>query len=76
MGSPTPTGKPGDPSGGWLKVERGIPKATLDELKRRGHKIGAPVTNSGGYQGIMIDPRTGMLHGGSEPRKDGCAAGY
>ena len=40
------------------------------------HKFTKPRTNGGGYQGILIDPTTGMLHGGSEARKDGCAAGY
>jgi gamma-glutamyltranspeptidase/glutathione hydrolase len=33
-------------------------------------------TNGGGYQGILINPKTNVLHGGSEARKDGCAAGY
>ncbi|HEX3314579.1 MAG TPA: gamma-glutamyltransferase [Gemmataceae bacterium] len=76
VGSPTPTGKPGDPNGGQIKPERGIPPAMLRELERRGHRIGPFVTNGGGYQAILIDPVTGMLHGGSEPRKDGCAVGY
>lgn len=76
VGSPTPTGKPGDPKGGALKAERGIPTAVLRDLERRGHQVSEVVTNGGGYQAILIDPKTGMLHGGSEARKDGCAAGY
>jgi gamma-glutamyltranspeptidase len=30
----------------------------------------------GGYQGIMLDPRTGVLMGGSDVRKDGLAIGW
>jgi gamma-glutamyltranspeptidase/glutathione hydrolase len=29
----------------------------------------------GGFQGILIDPRSGVLMGGSDPRKDGLAIG-
>jgi gamma-glutamyltranspeptidase / glutathione hydrolase len=76
VGSPTPTGKPGDPKGGAIQAERGIPTAVLRDLERRGHQVSIVLTNGGGYQAILIDPRTGMLHGGSEERKDGCAAGY
>jgi gamma-glutamyltranspeptidase/glutathione hydrolase len=76
VGSPTPTGKPGDPKGGAIHAERGIPAAVLRDLERRGHQVSVVPTNGGGYQAILIDPRTGMLHGGSEARKDGCAAGY
>ena len=30
----------------------------------------------GGGQIIMVHPETGVLMGGSDPRKDGCAVGY
>jgi len=76
IGSPTPTGKPGDSKGGTINAERGIPAAVITELIRRGHQVSGVPSNNGGYQGIWIDPRTGMLHGGSEYRKDGCAVGY
>ena len=66
----------GDPKGGAIQAERGIPAAVLRDLERRGHQVSVVLTNGGGYQAILIDPRTGMLHGGSEARKDGCAAGY
>jgi gamma-glutamyltranspeptidase / glutathione hydrolase len=73
VGSATPTGRPG---AGRVLAERGIPDAVVAELRRRGHRVGRVKTNGGGYQGILIDPKTNMLHGGSEARKDGCAAGY
>jgi gamma-glutamyltranspeptidase/glutathione hydrolase len=76
IGSPTPPGKPGDPKGGTIQAERGISPAVLRDLERRGHHVVGVLTNGGGYQAILIDPRTGMLHGASEARKDGCAAGY
>jgi gamma-glutamyltranspeptidase/glutathione hydrolase len=76
IGSPTPTGKPGAKDGGTTKAERGLPAAVIAELTRRGHQVQGVLVNGGGYQAILIDPRTGMLHGGSEYRKDGCAVGY
>ncbi len=76
LGSPTPTGKAGSRTGGTVALEEGIPQAVADELARRGHHVTRVRTNGGGYQGILIDPRTNVLQGGSEPRKDGCAAGY
>src|SRR5262249_57576838 len=76
IGSATPTGRPADKDGGTVIPEKGIAPAILDELRRRGHVVGDARTNGGGFQGILIDPRTGLLHGGSDPRKDGCAAGY
>jgi gamma-glutamyltranspeptidase/glutathione hydrolase len=76
VGSASPTGRPGRPDGGTVRAERGIPEAVLEGLRNRGHKVEQVRYNGGGYQGILIDPETGVLHGGSEPRKDGCAVGY
>jgi gamma-glutamyltranspeptidase/glutathione hydrolase len=76
VGSATPTGKPAAAGGGTVKAEPGVPKAVVAELQRRGHTVERVAVNGGGYQGILIDPATGVLHGGSEARKDGCAVGY
>jgi gamma-glutamyltranspeptidase/glutathione hydrolase len=76
VGSATPTGDPADRDGGTARAERGIPEKVIVELRKRGHKVGSVRVNGGGYQGILIDPKTGMLAGGSEARKDGCAVGY
>jgi gamma-glutamyltranspeptidase/glutathione hydrolase len=76
FGSATPTGRPGDADGGTVAAENGISREVIEELLRRGHQVVRVPKNGGGYQGILIDPKTNMLHGGSEPRKDGCAVGY
>ena len=57
-------------------VERGVPAATVEGLKARGHQIVTAPTPWGGAQAIRIDWKRGVLIGGSEPRKDGCALGY
>ena len=57
-------------------VERGLPRATVEGLKARGHDVALAVSPWGGAQAIRIDWRRGVLIGGSEPRKDGCALGY
>lgn len=67
-------------AGGLVQIEEGWSFATLAELTRRGHAL-APIdgfgrTSFGGGQIIMRDPATGVLIGGSEPRKDGCAVGW
>jgi gamma-glutamyltranspeptidase/glutathione hydrolase len=76
LGSPTPTGKPGSRTSGTVALEEGIPEAVAEELALRGHNLSRVRTNGGGFQGILIDPETNVLHGGSEARKDGCAVGY
>src|SRR4029079_10629764 len=57
-------------------VERGMPAATVEGLRARGHEVMAAPSPWGGAQAIRIDWRRGVLIGGSEPRKDGCALGY
>jgi len=76
LGSPTPIGQPEIEGGGMLAVEVGIPEEVFAQLQRRGHAAAWVERNGGGYQGILIDPETGALQGGSESRSDGCAAGY
>jgi gamma-glutamyltranspeptidase/glutathione hydrolase len=76
FGSATPTGQKARSGGGTVAAERGIPDAVLQGLIRRGHQVVRSRVNGGGYQAILIDPRTNVLQGGSEPRKDGAAVGY
>src|SRR5439155_271658 len=74
FGSPTPTGRAAAADGGTAAAESGIPEATLEALKRKGHRMTSAPGTFGGYQAILIDRKHGTLHGGSDPRKDGCAA--
>ena len=53
-------------------IDVGVRKALAD----RGHDISIEPPGFGGGQIILIDPDTGVLLGGSDPRKDGCAQGY
>jgi gamma-glutamyltranspeptidase/glutathione hydrolase len=76
VGSATPTGRPGDPRGGTVQAEIGLPEEVVKELARRGHRVEWVKRNGGGYQGIWIDWAGGALHGGTEARKDGAAVGY
>lgn len=61
---------------GPFEAERGITDATLAELARRGHQVGRCTVPFGGGQVIAIDPATGVLRAGSDPRKDGAALAY
>jgi len=61
---------------GLVAVEQGIPEATRAGLQALGHRVVDADGPLGGAQAILIDPRSGVLHAGSDPRKDGCALGY
>jgi gamma-glutamyltranspeptidase / glutathione hydrolase len=62
--------------GGELHLESGVADEVRRDLVRLGHKITENVGGFGGYQAVARDPRTGVLAGASESRKDGCALGY
>ena len=60
---------------GALQLERGYAAEVAQELADIGHKVVTPETAIGGAQAIQIRD-DGVLMGGSDPRKDGCALGY
>jgi gamma-glutamyltranspeptidase/glutathione hydrolase len=62
--------------GAVLKVERGYSDKVRLDLAARGHGVIVPDEPLGGSQAILVDEATGVLTGGSDPRKDGCAIGY
>jgi gamma-glutamyltranspeptidase / glutathione hydrolase len=57
-------------------VEHGLPQSTREGLAARGHHIALADAPWGGAQAIIIDRQRGVLIGGSDPRKDGCALGF
>jgi len=59
-----------------VAVESGIDPTVVQELSRMGHDVRARPGQFGGYQAIEIDWERGVLIGGTDPRKDGQAAGW
>ncbi len=64
-----------------VALERAIPHDVRSKLERMGHELLPygeipPGTPYGGGQAIRIDHERGVLQGGSDYRKDGCAIGY
>ncbi len=66
--------------GGTVLIEEGFSFLEAAELHKKGHRV-LPVSGRsrsvfGGGQVIMRDPDSGILMGGSDPRKDGCVIGW
>jgi len=63
-------------TGGSVLLESAFDGFLRSALGRKGHHVAGAIDAWGGYQGIVIDPRSGVLMGGSDPRKDGLAIGW
>ena len=59
-----------------LMIESGISPEARFGLDARGHRLTSAVGSFGGFQGILFDHRSGVMMGGSDPRKDGLAIGW
>jgi gamma-glutamyltranspeptidase/glutathione hydrolase len=65
--------------GAELLIEEGVPEETAKALAAMGHQVNlqpAFWSGFGGGQIIAVDAETGVLEGGSDPRKDGYAVGF
>jgi gamma-glutamyltranspeptidase/glutathione hydrolase len=62
-----------------LLVEGRFPSETVAALRRLGHTVQVGddwLTTMGYAQGIVFDTQNGVMHGGSDPRAEGVAAGW
>ena len=76
-GSSSETGEAGAVAGrGVINVESGVPQSVRDALEALGQVVEEGDGGFGGYQAILRDAESGVLHGASEMRKDGAAQGY
>jgi gamma-glutamyltranspeptidase/glutathione hydrolase len=75
LGSSEPTGERAK-DGGQVALESEISTEVRKALEAKGHRLVESRGGFGGYQAIRIDLERGVLIGGSDPRKDGCAMGY
>lgn len=65
-----------DPVSGKLDLEISVGDECRFKLSELGHDINVVSKPIGGSQAIWIDRENGTLIAGSDPRKDGYAAGY
>lgn len=63
---------------GVLEVERTVAPAVIEELRARGHvlRLRAPYGISTGVVAAGIDPATGRLRGGADPRRERALIAY
>jgi gamma-glutamyltranspeptidase / glutathione hydrolase len=64
---------------GVIYLEARIPQQVRSTLIRQGYRIHLKKNFDlyfGGAQGVAIDPKTGMLSGAADPRREGAISGY
>jgi gamma-glutamyltranspeptidase / glutathione hydrolase len=62
-----------------VDAESRISAETLDSLRARGHEVNELegwTWKVGGGHGVAIDPDTGVLTGGADPRRDGISVAF
>jgi len=64
------------PGTNQVEYESSVPQDLVVELVSKGHNMVPAARPIGGSQAIWVDWENGVLTGGSDPRKDGCAIGY
>jgi len=57
---------------GQLEVESRVPSKVLDDLRARGHvlRVVGPFAMSTGVVAVGVNPKTGTLRGGADPRRE------
>ena len=63
---------------GELEIENRVPAKVLDDLKARGHvlRVLGPYAMSTGVVAVGINPKTGTLRGGADPRRERYVFGW
>ena len=64
------------PGTNQVEYESSVSQDLVVDLVSKGHNMVPAARPIGGSQAIWIDWESGVLTGGSDPRKDGCAIGY
>jgi gamma-glutamyltranspeptidase / glutathione hydrolase len=63
---------------GQLEIENRVPAKVLDELKARGHalRVVGAYSMSTGIVAVGVNPKTGTLRGGADPRRERYVFGW
>ena len=59
-----------------LRLEKEFPDSVRKALEAKGHRLLIPNGSFGMLDGVMIYPRTAVLSGGADHRREGHAAGW